>query len=145
MGHKENVIELLKEHKLGLTYKDLLEKYEKKFGYTLWGKESEKLDKKGKRYDNRKNGYYYLKMLIDKGLVKNYTPEDRKGKIVAYKLTEKGLTGEPNDSDIILIEALKLYDDLFKENVDYIMKNEKMVNQIIKNSEKFDKIDKVIN
>ncbi len=113
MGHKENIIELLKEHKLGLTYKDLLERYEVKFGCTLWGNENPKYKESPiPKYDNRKNGYYYLKMLIDKRLVKSYTPEDRKGKIVAYKLTEKGLTGESNDSEAKLERLIGIVKDL---------------------------------
>jgi len=92
MGHKENIIELLKENELGLTYKVLYSKYEKKFGFKLSNEE--------------KNGYYYLKVLIDKGLVKTYIPEDRKGKIVAYKLTEKALNQEPDHSDITLTDKV---------------------------------------
>lgn len=99
MGHKENIIELLRENELGLTYKLLLAKYEEKFNKTLWGKK------------DKKNGYYYLRELKNKGLVKSYVPEDREGKIIAYKLTEKGLTGEPND-----LEKLKgIVKDLIKK------------------------------
>lgn len=83
MGHKENIIELLKENELGLTYKALLRKYEEKFNRKLC--------------NDIKNGYYYLSGLKIKGLIKTYIPEDREGKTIAYKLTEKGLTGEPND------------------------------------------------
>lgn len=83
VGHKENIIELLKKNELGLTYKVLLRKYEGEFNRKLC--------------NDIKNGYYYLRELVKKGLVKTYIPEDREGKIIAYKLTEKGLTGEPND------------------------------------------------
>lgn len=100
LGHKENVIELLKEHKLGLTYKDLLEKYEKTFGFTLWGNENPNPD-----IDNRKNGYYYLRKLKQKRLIDTYTPVDKdnnritEGKIIVYRLTEKALRPEPENSE----------------------------------------------
>ncbi len=106
MGHKENIIEILKENELGLKYKALYNKYEEKFGFKLSNQE--------------KNGYYYLKRLMDKDLVKTYVPEGRKGKIIAYKLTEKALTEKPDDLKFLigLIErgAMKFYKSKLKQD-----------------------------
>jgi DNA-binding CsgD family transcriptional regulator len=43
------------------------------------------------------------------------------------------------------IEALRFYYSLIKENTDYLMKNEKIVDKILEKSELLDKIEKVVN
>lgn len=135
MGHKENVMELLKEHKLGLIYKDLLKKYEEKFKYTLWGKENPKYKENPiSKYDNRKNGYYYLRELKQKGLIDTYTPVDNdnkritEGKIIAYRLTEKALNPEKTDEKMLeeCLRELIIERRISEENSKWMVKKLKL-------------------
>lgn len=81
MGYKEEIVELLKENELGLKYNTLLTEYKEKYNKEL------------------ENGYIYLQRLKKDGLVKTYIPEDRKGKIIAYKLTTKAFETNNVESD----------------------------------------------
>lgn len=71
--------------------------------------------------------------LLAKGIVAKVSHEKRKG----YFSLAKNHVDE--------LKALKFYDNLFKNNVDYLMKNDNIVRAIMDNSELTDKIDKVVN
>lgn len=71
MGNKENILEILKKHKDGLTIPDLDIEYEKehgrRFGHAL---------------------YSYLHRLTDKDLIEPFIPKMRMGNVIGYKATE---------------------------------------------------------
>jgi len=72
MGNKENILEILKKHKDGLILVDIDTEYEiehdRKLGHDL---------------------YRYLARLVDMGLVEQFKPEIRTGKILGFKCTDK--------------------------------------------------------
>ncbi|MEE9378837.1 MAG: hypothetical protein V3V33_12470 [Candidatus Lokiarchaeia archaeon] len=73
IGNKENVLEILKDNKAGLTFADL------NIEYTL-------------RYDGKELGhdlYNYINRLVDMGLVETFIPTIRTGKILGFRATEK--------------------------------------------------------
>jgi len=80
----------------------------------------------------------YLKRLFDKNKIKKL---ERDGRYVIYSAIEK----ESNDSIKInkLKQVLRVYDKLFRDNIDYVMNNEKM-SQFIQDHEDFDLIGVVL-
>jgi hypothetical protein len=68
----------------------------------------------------------------------------KKGEVVkvAHK-QRRGFFSLPN-KHIDKGEALKFLSDFFKEYVDDLMKNEKALNYILENSDRFEKIEKVV-
>ncbi len=70
--------------------------------------------------------------LMAKGIVAKVSHEERKG---YFSLTK---------NHVDKIEGLRFYSNLFKNNVDYLMKNDNIVKDIMDNSDLIDNIEKVI-
>lgn len=120
IGNKERIINILKKFESGLTYKNLLDQYRSEHNKDL------------------ENGYVYLKRLKQSGLIETYKPPYSKGKVITYKLVPEAL--KENDP----ITALKFLNNLFKNNIEYLIKNERIDQFIEKNEVMFNKIEKVI-
>jgi len=123
IGNKEKIINILEKFESGLTYKNLLQRYKAEYGNEL------------------KKGYVYLKRLKEKSYIESYKAQNTIGKTLTYKLTAKSLRREPIDLEL---KGLKFLNNLFKDNVDYLMKNDSIVKEILGNSELIENIDKVV-
>ena len=77
MGNKEKILEILKQHKDGLILVDIDTEYNiehgRKLGHDL---------------------YNYLSRLVDMGLVEQFRPEVRTGKILGFTVTDKACEAE---------------------------------------------------
>ena len=90
MGHKENVLEILKKHKDGLTFAELNTEYNTEYGKELGH-----------------DLYNYINRLDDKGLVETFIPKMRTGKAVGYRATEKAWEEERKAKALEILETIK--------------------------------------
>lgn len=78
----------------------------------------------------------YIHRLLKDNLIKEI---GKKNRYYIYSVIEK----EPNKVNKDLINYLKFYNDFFKDNIEYLMKNPKIVKFIEKNENIFNKIEMV--
>lgn len=114
MSNKYKILELLKGN--GFTVKEIADKTE----------------------FNENEVRVYVHRLLKKNLIKEI---GKKNRYCIYTVIEK----ESNDSIRInkLKQVLRVYDKLFRDNIDYVMNNEKM-SQFIQDHEDFDLIGEVL-